>query len=84
MAIASKAPASPVATGHLDRIQLLAEQRFKPIADKRQTSVRLEPWLDDALNERFFKMKLQGYRRITREAIIVDALMQYLGVTPPE
>lgn len=68
----------------VDRVQLLAEQRFRPVADKRPTSLRLEPWLDDALNRRHLELKLQGYRKITREAIIVDALIQYLGVNPPE
>lgn len=82
--VASKPQATQMANGNVDRIQLLAEQRFKPVAEKRQTSVRLEPWLDDALNERFLRMKLQGFRKITREAIIVDALIQYLGIIPPE
>lgn len=66
------------------KARLLAEQRFKPVEAKRQTSIRLEPWLDQALDRRFYELKMDGYKKITREAIITDALVQYLGVKPPK
>jgi hypothetical protein len=76
----------PVVTPRLgpNRARLLAEQRFKPMAEKRATSIRLEPWLDDALTRRVMELKLEGYRKITREAVITDAVMHYLGVKPPK
>jgi hypothetical protein len=30
------------------------------------------------------ELKLEGYRKITREAVITDAVMHYLGVKPPK
>lgn len=46
--------------------------------------MRLEPWLDDALNQRVHELKAEGYRMLTREAIMTAALMLYLDVTPPK
>ena len=66
-----------------DSLRQLATQRFTPIAEKRGTSLRLEPWLDNELNKRMYFLKAEGYRKITREAIISEALIQYLGITPP-
>ena len=66
-----------------DSLRQLATQRFTPIAEKRGTSLRLEPWLDNELNKRMYFLKAEGYRKITREAIISEALIQYLGLTPP-
>jgi len=65
-----------------DKLQRLAEEKFKPKADKRQTSLRLELWLDEALRLRVNKLQVK-YPGITREAVITDALIQYLDVTPP-
>ncbi len=67
-----------------NKAHLLAEQRFKPVSEKRATSVRFEPWLDDALNRRVYELRIEGYRKMTREAVITDAVMQYLGIKPPE
>src|ERR1019366_314422 len=53
-----------------DSLRQLATQRFTPIAEKRGTSLRLEPWLDNELNKRMYFLKAEGYRKITREAII--------------
>jgi hypothetical protein len=66
-----------------DSLRQLATQRFTPIAEKRGTSLRLEPWLDNELNKRMYFLKAEGYRKITREAIISEALIQYLELTPP-
>lgn len=67
-----------------NRIRLLAEQRFKPAILKRATQVRFEPWLDNALDLRVLQLKMEGYRKISREAVIADALIAYLGIRPPE
>jgi len=53
------------------------------MADKRQTTVRFEPWLSDALQRRVADLQADGYRKITREAIITEAVIQYLGVKRP-
>lgn len=66
-----------------DRVRQLAIERFKPMADKRQTTVRFEPWLSDALQRRVAEMQAEGYRKMTREAIITEAVIQYLGVKRP-
>jgi hypothetical protein len=66
-----------------DRARQLAMERFKPMADKRQTTVRFEPWLSDALQRRVADLQADGYRKITREAIITEAVIQYLGMKRP-
>jgi hypothetical protein len=69
--------------GAVDHTQALRTQRFLPKSAKRGTSLRLEPWLEDALAQHFYKLQMDGYRKVTREAIISEALMLYLGVTRP-
>jgi hypothetical protein len=66
-----------------DRARQLAMERFKPTADKRQTTVRFEPWLSDALQRRVAELQAEGFRKISREAIITEAVIQYLGMKRP-
>jgi len=74
---------SPAVRGTSNKARQLAEQRFKPTGEKRPTSVKLDVWLDDALNAKVYELRMQGFRKMTRESVISDALMQYLGVKPP-
>src|SRR5450755_1847043 len=53
-----EAPVASRPAGGSNKARLLAEQRFKPMAEKRATSVRFEPWLDDALSRRVMELKL--------------------------
>jgi hypothetical protein len=72
-------------TGQMDHTSGLRTQRFLPKAEKRGTSLRLEPWLDDELNRKLFALKGEGFRKVTREHIVTEALILYLGVQrPPE
>jgi hypothetical protein len=63
-------------------IMALAEQ-FRQPEGKRQTTVRLPPWLDNALNTKYYELRMKGFRKITKEAIVMDALSKYFGLTPP-
>ncbi len=81
----NSAPEPQPAEVHLSNRVLRLAERYKQKPDKQQTTVRLEPWLNVALEDHISHLKLKGYRRITREAIITDAIIQYLGVkAPPE
>ena len=82
-AVSEPAPA-PVVRGTSNKARQLAEQRFKPTGEKRPTSVKLEVWLDDALNSKVYELRMAGFRKMTRESVISDALTQYLGVKPPK
>ena len=66
-----------------DALQDLAE-RYGRREEKRATSLRLPPWLDDILSARVYTLKAKGFRRISRETVVIQALMQYLGVSAPE
>lgn len=75
---------APVVRGSSNKARQLAEQRFKPTGEKRPTSVKLDVWLDDALNAKVYELRMAGFRKMTRESVISDALMQYLGVKAPK
>ena len=74
----------PVVRGSSNKARQLAEQKFKPTGEKRPTSVKLDVWLDDALNAKVYELRMAGFRKMTRESVISDALMQYLGVKAPK
>jgi hypothetical protein len=75
---------TPVVRGSSNKARQLAEQRFKPTGEKRPTSVKLDVWLDDALNAKVYELRMAGFRKMTRESVISDALAQYLGVKAPK
>jgi hypothetical protein len=74
----------PLARSTSNKARQLAEQKFKPTGEKRPTSVKLDVWLDDALNAKVYELRMAGFRKMTRESVISDALMQYLGVKAPK
>lgn len=69
--------------GDGEALQKLAETCGR-VDQKRATSLRLPPWLDDYLNQQVYSLKASGFRKISREAVIIQALVDYLGVTPPQ
>ena len=71
---------APLARSTSNKARQLAEQKFKPTDEKRPTSVKLDVWLDDALNAKVYEPRMAGFCKMTRESVISDALMQYLGV----
>ena len=75
---------APLARGTSNKARQLAEQKFKPTGEKRPTSVKLDVWLDDALNAKVYELRMAGFRKMTRESVISDALAQYLGVKSPK
>ena len=75
---------APLARSTSNKARQLAEQKFKPTGEKRPTSVKLDVWLDDALNAKVYELRMAGFRKMTRESVISDALMQYLGVKAPK
>jgi hypothetical protein len=75
---------TPLARSTSNKARQLAEQKFKPTGEKRPTSVKLDVWLDDALNAKVYELRMAGFRKMTRESVISDALMQYLGVKAPK
>jgi len=76
------APAGEPSVQLSSRVLRLAEN-YRQRPDKQQTTIRFEQWLNTALDDHISHLKLKGYRRITREAIITEAVIQYLGVKPP-
>ena len=67
----------------LSRQVLKLAERYRPKPDKKQTTVRFEPWLNRALENHILTLKMRGFDRITREAVITEAVIQYLGVKAP-
>ena len=79
----------PVATGdsvpfilpkHL--VNLAEKHRAKP--DKKQTTVRFEPWLNQAINNHLAQIMIQTGTTLSREAVITEAIVQYLGLKAPK
>src|ERR1700741_5033424 len=74
------APAQIVLPKHLLRFA----ERHRPKPDKKQTTVRFEPWLSAAINNYLAKMQLDLNISMTRETLITEAVIQYLGIRPPQ
>jgi hypothetical protein len=63
-------------------IEKLASQ-FRTVGQKHVLHTRIPDWLDDALNRKILELKSNGFTRMSKEAIITDAIVRYLGVEPP-
>jgi hypothetical protein len=83
-AASAVAEPAPAVRSTSNKARQLAEQRFKPTGEKRPTSVTLDVWLDDGLNAKVYDLRMAGFRKMARESVISDALMQYLDVKPPK
>jgi hypothetical protein len=64
-------------------LKLLAEQKYKPKAEKIPSLIRFEPWLDDLIRRQVLTLQMQGHRKLTKEALVTAAVMEYLGVKEP-
>jgi hypothetical protein len=79
-------PAKPNKTGPVvlsGALKLLAEQKYKPKAEKIPSLIRFEPWLDDLIRKQVLTAQMQGHRKLTKEALVTAAVMEYLGVKEP-
>lgn len=82
-AAAHVAEAQPVSDGAGNSaIEKLASQ-FRTVGQKHVLHTRIPDWLDDALNRKILELKSNGFTRMSKEAIITDAIVRYLGVEPP-
>jgi hypothetical protein len=59
-------------------------EHFKPAVPKTMFHSRIPTWLDELINQRVLEMKTKGFSKITKEAVVTDALKQYFGVEAPE
>jgi hypothetical protein len=65
------------ASGASSNIVNLAMSQFTPAEAKLKTTVAIPMSLNRKLDEAVFQMKLNGFRGITRDAVIIDALQHY-------
>lgn len=63
-------------------IEKLASQ-FRTVGQKHVLHTRIPDWLDEALNRKLLELKSSGFTKMSKEAIITDALIRYLEVEPP-
>lgn len=63
-------------------IEELASQ-FRTVGQKHVLHTRIPDWLDEALNRKILELKTNGFTRMSKEAIITDAILRYLEVEPP-
>lgn len=63
-------------------IEKLASQ-FRTAGQKHVLHTRIPDWLDEALNRKILELKSNGFTRMSKEAIITDAIIRYLEVEPP-
>ena len=61
---------APLARNTSNKARQLAEQKFKPTGEKRPTSVKLDVWLDDALNAKVYELRLLD-RQINRNSFAI-------------
>lgn len=61
-------------------VEALAHSRFSPDEPKDKVSQSIRQSLNKLINDKVYEMKSKGYKRITRDAIIEDALVRYFGV----
>lgn len=64
-------------------MEQLAEQ-YRPVARKVMFHSRIPEWLDDLVSQKVLELKTKGATKITKEAVVTDALKQYFGVDEPE
>jgi hypothetical protein len=69
--------------GSSSRLESLAQQ-FQPQPRKVQTGIRLPEWLANTIDKKVLSMKQAGATKITKEAILVEALKLYLNVDEPK
>jgi hypothetical protein len=62
---------------------LLAQDKYRPTLDKKQVSMRIPTWLDKELDNTVLSLQMQGYKKISREGIMTEALMAFLNVSAP-
>ncbi len=72
---------TPTVIAHSDtNIMQLATSAFTPSEIRVKTSLSLPASLDNLLNNKVMEMKMRGFRKMTREAVVEQALKQYFGV----
>ncbi len=68
-------------TKHDDRSVVdLATTSFVPAEARVKTSMSLPVSLDNLLQSKVYELKARGFRKITREAVVEDALRLYFGL----
>jgi hypothetical protein len=58
----------------------LATTRFLPNEEREKTSLSIPKSLNRLLNAKVYELKARGFSKITREAVIEDALKLYFGI----
>jgi hypothetical protein len=61
-------------------VEALAQNRFSPDEPKERISQSIRQTLNKLINDKVYEMKSKGYKKITRDAVIEDALVHYFGV----
>jgi hypothetical protein len=58
----------------------LAVSNFAPTEKRTKTSMSLPESLDNLLNSKVYELKARGFKKITREAVVEEALKKFFGV----
>jgi thymidylate kinase len=74
---------APRRAGKRSPLDTLAEQ-LKPEGRKVMFSSRIPEWLDEIVNRKILELKLAGSTKMSKEAILTDALKLYLNIEEPE